>query len=331
MIVALRRRPDGRRRLAGEPLPLPAMADAVPEVRLLGATDTTYVAVTDLTKRYGSSTAVDRATFAVGRGEAVALWGPNGAGKTTVLRCLLGIARYDGHVAVDGLSPARDGRAVRRRIGFVPQELPTPNLTVGEMACYVADLKRASHADARARLALLGIGDQTDKGVADLSGGMRQRLSLALALIGDPSILLLDEPTANLDVRGRTDLLEMLRHLKREGMTIMFSSHRPEDVLMLADHILSITGGAIEADLTPQQFLEMLQAHARLLLHVDENRAPQAAETLGRLGFVAEGQGSIVSVALRGEPKGRVIGALARAGFDVEDFEMERGAWTGQL
>lgn len=329
MIGALRRRPT-----VATAQPAPAVAGAVPAgVPALahatnGAAPPAAVAVRGLTKRYGRVAAVDGVNFDVRGGEAIALWGPNGAGKTTILRCLLGIARFEGEVRVAGLDPRRDGRETRRRIGFVPQELPIPGMTVGEFAHFIAELKGVPASAAFERLELLGIGDQTAKDVGALSGGMRQRLALALALIGDPALLLLDEPTANLDARGRAELLELLRGLKRQGMTMIFSSHRPEDVLMLADRILLIERGALRGEITPEQFLERLERDARLVLHLAEGEAATALAALDRLGYQATARGDVVEVVLGGQPKGRVVGALARAGVAIEDFEMERGSWT---
>src|SRR5690606_10947492 len=184
-----------------------------------------------VTKTYGTAVAVDAVSFDIAPGEAVALWGPNGAGKTTILRCMLGIARFTGDIRVNGLNPVSDGPEARAAIGFVPQDLAPSSTPVGELASFIARLKGSTAEDARLQLARLGIDDQIAKPVSALSGGMKQRLALALALIGSPSILLLDETTANLDAAGRASLIDLLRTLKREGMTLVFSSHRPDDVL----------------------------------------------------------------------------------------------------
>jgi ABC-type multidrug transport system ATPase subunit len=277
-----------------------------------------------VTKRYGEVKALDGVGFAVPEGTAVALWGPNGAGKTTVLRCLLGLARYSGEIRISGHDPRRDGRAVRETIGYVPQDLPVSPLTVGEFTAFIASLKRAPLKSAWQRLELLGIGDQGAKRIGALSGGMKQRLALALALIGAPKILLLDEPTANLDAQGRAELLELLRELRREGLTLVFSSHRPEDVAALADRVLMLEAGVLRRNVGPTDFRQELGATSRLTVILKNGHLREALATIDRLGFAASGEGHLVSVPLPVHEKARVIGALAREGIEIVDFEVER-------
>lgn len=336
MIVSLRRRPlNSEPKLAAAGAsPAGASGAAAVSTALRAAmpsgTSDPIVRTRGLTKRYGPAAAVDQASFEIGSGEALALWGPNGAGKTTILRCLLGVAQYDGDVTVAGLEPKRDGRAVRQRIGYVPQELPVPPMSVGEMTRFIADLKHVPYEKAVENLEMLAIADQLDKPVGALSGGMRQRLALALALIGKPSMLLLDEPTANLDANGRIELLELLRRLKRDGLTLIFSSHRPEDVLMLADRILTIERGVIQEELLPEHFLRNLEADARLVLYGDETASSAAIAALSKLGVKSTRIGGTVTAALGDRSKWDVIRQLVLAGVDMDDFETERGSWTGQ-
>jgi ABC-type multidrug transport system ATPase subunit len=279
-----------------------------------------------LTKRYGRIAALADVGFAIAPGEALALWGPNGAGKTTILRCLLGLARYDGEVRVEGIDPRRDGRAVRGAIGYLPQDLPVSPATVGETVAFVARLKRAPLGPALLQVDRLGIGEQVDKKVSALSGGMRQRLALALALIGAPRILLLDEPTANLDAAGRASVLDLLRDLKRRGMTLLFSSHRPEDVLALADRVVLIEHGVVRRDAGPAEFRDELSAVSSLVLTLSNGHLHEAIATLDELGFAATGEGHVLTVPVAPGQKAHVLGALARGGIDVADFDLERRA-----
>ncbi|HLI52089.1 MAG TPA: nitrous oxide reductase family maturation protein NosD, partial [Thermomicrobiaceae bacterium] len=336
MIVSLRRRPLNPEPRLATPGASPAGASGAaaisPAMRaaMVSGTSDPIVRARGLTKCYGRAAAVDQASFEIAPGDALALWGPNGAGKTTVLRCLLGVAQYDGDVTVAGLQPKCDGRVVRQRIGYVPQELPVPPMSVGEMTRFIADLKHVPFEKAVENLEMLAIADQRNKPVGALSGGMRQRLALALALIGKPSMLLLDEPTANLDANGRTELLELLRRLKREGLTLIFSSHRPEDVLMLADRILTIERGVIQEELLPEHFLRNLEANACLVLYGAEEASSAAVAALNTLGVKSTHHGGTVTAALGGRSKWDLIRELVLAGIDMDDFETERGSWTGQ-
>ncbi len=284
--------------------------------------------VDGVSKYYGPFPALQNVTFAIAPGQSAALWGPNGAGKTTIIRCLLGLTSFDGSISVAGNDPTRNGRKARQAIGYVPQDLPVQPLTVGEMATYIAKLKNADPQDAIGKLGLLGIDDQVNKEIAALSGGMRQRLSLALALIGTPSILFLDEPTANLDAKGRAELLQLLRNLKQNGMTMLFSSHRPEDVLALADTILQLDGGVLEQEQSPVGFATTLGSESRLVVFLRNGHRPVAVDTLAQMGLEAGGDGQVITVALRHDQKAEVLTKLSRNGVDIEDFEWERYAWT---
>lgn len=197
-------------------------------------------------KRFGRFVALDGVDLDIARGEAVALWGPNGAGKTTLLRCTLGLINFKGRITIDGLDIRRRGKAARRRLGYIPQEsiLP-PDLRVSEAMALFAGLRRATRKDVDRLLALVELNGARARRVADCSGGMRQRLSLALALLGEPPLLVLDEPTSNLDAAGRKAFLDLLLELKHAGKTILFTSHRPDEVHMAADRIVTLENGRV--------------------------------------------------------------------------------------
>lgn len=287
------------------------------------------IQVAGLTKRYGKTLALDDVSFTVAQSQSVALWGPNGAGKTTILRCFLGLARYTGSVQVGGVDPTRHGVQARRQIGYVPQELPIPPMTVDELTAYIARLKHAPLAEGAARLDQLGLGPHGDKTVAALSGGLRQRLAVALALIGSPPVLLLDEPTANLDARGRADLIQLLKRLRLEGMTLVFSSHRPEDVLALADRVLLLDAGRVQDELAPVAFMRTLGETSRMVLFLRNGHMPEALSALTDFTVEATADGRVLTVAVQPQQKAEVLDRLVRAGVELEDFDVERMIWTG--
>lgn len=241
------------------------------------------IAVRDLTKRYGRFKALDGVCFDVAPGQAVGLWGPNGAGKTTTLKCLLGLVSFSGSISIDGLDVRRQGRLSRRRLGYVPQEFAYYDLTVAQTVDMFARLKRVDPAAGVVELEKVGLAGQTQKLVGALSGGMRQRLALALALLGNPPVLLLDEPTANLDALSRSELLQLLQSLKKDGKTLIFSSHRPDEIIELADQVNWLEGGRLAEICSPQRFRALLGLP--LLLRISNEQAEPALAALAAAGI----------------------------------------------
>jgi nitrous oxidase accessory protein len=286
------------------------------------------VEVVGLTKRFGRLVALDRVSFTIVAGEAVALWGANGAGKTTAARCLLGVLPCQGDVRLGGVDVrARGGRLARRLVGFVPQELSLhDDLRVRETLRLYARLKRVGRAAADALLAPLGLEVHAKKRVGELSGGLKQRLALALALLGDPPLLLLDEPTANLDARARADLLALLAQLKAAGKTLVFSSHRLEEVTSLADRVLVLDQGRLAADLPAARLAAHLGLTSVLHLTLPEADCAAAVDLLAEHGFAPDRVGATVSVAAPPGDNGRPIALLVGAGLHLEHFELGREA-----
>lgn len=230
------------------------------KVNVVDATNAAVVA-RELTVRYGAHRALDAVSFVLRPGESIALWGPNGAGKTTALRALLGVVPCEGELRVEGHDPRREGKLVRSRVGFVPQELALPgDWTVVECLEFFARLRRVGSGPIPALLAEMKLESHAAKSVAQLSGGLKQRLALALAMLSNPPILLLDEPTANLDAAGRRALLELLGRLKAAGKTLIFSSHRVADVRALADRVLCLEGGKLLSERPGAGFDDVITA-----------------------------------------------------------------------
>jgi ABC-type multidrug transport system ATPase subunit len=281
----------------------------------------------NVTKRFGRVTAIEGLSFQVEAGEAVALWGANGAGKTTALRCLLGVIPYQGAIRLAGHHTLYQGKQARRQLGFVPQEIRFHDgMTVAETLRFYARLKKTAPDEPSAGRLLerLGLAGSAGAQVRDLSGGMKQRLALVIALLGDPPVLVLDEPTANLDVRARDEFLSLLAELKAEGKTLVFSSHRLEEVVTLADRVLVIEGGRLVADCPPAELSHVLGRKAMLkLLLPDERWIAPAMETLSGHGFQAERNGVGVWVKVVPLEKARPISVLTEAGIPVRDFHME--------
>ncbi len=283
------------------------------------------ITVTNLTKRFKGLTAVDNLSFTVPSGQAVALWGANGAGKTTALRCLLHLFPFDGQVTLADLNVRTQGKAARRLIGFVPQELTFhDDLTVIETITFYARLKKVEAGyDFTTLLSQLQLVEHLKKPIHDLSGGLKQRLALALALLNDPPILILDEPTANLDIRAREDFLALVNQLKEDGKTLVFSSHRLEEVMALADRVLLLEAGKLVVDAPPHELEQRLGWESSLYLYLPQHRMSLAVNTLNEMGILASPNGRGLRVPVKPGQKGQVMHTLIEAGIEIEDFAIE--------
>lgn len=278
-----------------------------------------------LTKRFGKFTAVDDLSFSVAPQQALALWGPNGAGKTTAIKCLLGLLRYDGQIQVAGLDAHRQGKAARRLMGYVPQELAFyADLSALDTARFYARLKRTPASRAGEVLAQVGLDAHGQKPVGALSGGMKQRLALGLALLADPPVLVLDEPTSNLDAAGRDQFLDLLAGVRSAGKTILFTSHRIEEISALADHALVMEQGRQVEFCAAAELSHRLGLRSQIKLRLNHDAIDPALHALASAGFVASRNGHGVLVDVIPTQKAAPIQTLRDAAIDVVDFEMQQ-------
>jgi ABC-2 type transport system ATP-binding protein len=206
------------------------------------------ISVERLVRRYGDRAVVDGLTFEVGRGEVLALLGPNGAGKTTTIEILEGYrAPSSGAVRVLGLDPIRDAARLKPRIGVMLQEGGVaPAMRPLEAVELFASFY-AAPADPRGLLRLVGLEDAAKTRVRALSGGQKQRLSLALALVGRPELVFLDEPTAGMDPQARRATWSLIQELRRDGVTVLLTTHVMEEAEQLADRVAIVDGGRLVA------------------------------------------------------------------------------------
>jgi nitrous oxidase accessory protein len=282
------------------------------------------VSVRGLTKRFGKVTAVEDLSFTVPHGETVALWGPNGAGKTTVLRCLLGLLPCQGSAHVLGQPCGPRGRASRQRLGYVPQEVRLhADQSVRDTVQFYARLRRVGPARVDALIHDWGLDDARRRPVSHLSGGMKQKLALVVALLSDPPVLLLDEPTSNLDARTRREFSELLERLKAAGKTLLFCTHRPSEVWKLADRVLVLERGRKVAEGPPEQVREHLLEPAHLGLTIAPGQGAAAAARLRAEGFVVQITGSRLWVEAPGGRKLEVLELLNHSGVRILDFDLE--------
>jgi ABC-2 type transport system ATP-binding protein len=238
--------------------------------------------VSHLRKCFGERVAVDDVSFEVGAGETIGLLGPNGAGKTTTLSMLCGLARPDsGSVSFQGQA-VQDADQFKRRVGLVPQDLALydelsawANLELfgGLYGLEGKELARP----AGAALELVGLEDRRADRVKTFSGGMKRRLNIAAALLHDPELILLDEPTVGVDPQSRNAIFENLEELKRRGKTLIYTTHYMEEAERLCDRVVIIDHGKVLADDTVRGLYRLLPASRAVVLEVE---GPPPAEDL---------------------------------------------------
>jgi lipooligosaccharide transport system ATP-binding protein len=245
-----------------------------------------YIKAVGLTKRFGSFTAVDGIDFEVGPGEAFGFLGPNGAGKSSTMRMIGGVSPVtSGELRVLDRDPAVDGPLIRARLGVVPQE-DTLDLELSVLDNLVIygryfDLPRA---EARRRavelLEFVQLSDRAKSRVDDLSGGMKRRLTIARALINEPDILLLDEPTTGLDPQARHVVWDRLYRLKQRGVTLVLTTHYMDEAEQLCDRLVVMDRARIVAEGSPRELINRWSSPEVLELRFEIG----VAETLdGRL------------------------------------------------
>ncbi len=214
-----------------------------------------------LTKRFGSFVAVDHIDFAIERGEAFGFLGPNGAGKTSTMRMIGCVSpRSGGELRVLGMDPATDGSRIRARLGVVPQEdnLDTELTVWDNMMIYgrYFDLPRSViRPRAEELLEFVQLSDRRDSRVDPLSGGMKRRLTIGRALINEPELLLLDEPTTGLDPQARHLLWDRLYELKRNGVTLVLTTHYMDEAEQLCDRLVIMDNARIVAEGSPRRLI----------------------------------------------------------------------------
>ncbi len=230
------------------------------------------IEVQDLTKAYGPVTAVDHVSFAVNEGEILGFLGPNGAGKTTTMRILTGfMPATSGTASIAGFDVFKDSLEVRRHIGYLPEVPPLyPDMTVASYLEFVLRIKGVPAADRRKRvddaLEKTSLGDKRNELIKRLSRGYKQRVGLAQALVHDPTVIILDEPTVGLDPKQIIEVRHLIKNLARTH-TIILSTHILPEVSMTCDRVVIINKGKIAAVGTPQNLTAQLKGGQKI--HVD--------------------------------------------------------------
>ncbi len=250
------------------------------------------IEVEHLTKRYGTVTAVDDISFRVNQGEILGFLGPNGAGKTTTMRVLTGyMPATNGRAVVAGYDVFDHPIEAKRRTGYLPETPPLyPDMTVREYLDFVAKIKGVASKDRKARVKAVmertWIADMANRECGKLSKGYRQRVGLAQALIHNPEVLILDEPTAGLDPKQIIETRRLIKELAGDH-TIILSTHILPEVSQTCQRVVIINKGKVVAVDTPDNLTHRLRGSETMFVQVDGGRAAEAREALERVAGVA--------------------------------------------
>jgi ABC-2 type transport system ATP-binding protein len=294
------------------------------------------IRVENLTKKYAGGEAVRGISFSVEKGEVVGFLGPNGAGKSTTMRILTGfLPATDGQIEVAGAKLPEESLLVRQRIGYMPENVPLyPEMRVEEFLEYRGRLKRVARKDITERVGLVldqcGLSDVRKKIIGTLSKGFRQRVGLADALIHNPPLLILDEPTAGLDPHQIRSFRELIKDLGRDR-TILLSTHILSEVEMVCGRAIIINRGKIEASDTLANLAKRVQSGAlQIEVKADPVGAREKLAKLSEVGGVVELNrvGEWVSFEVTALPgkdiRGEVDGLIKRENWPLRDFRREK-------
>ncbi len=235
------------------------------------------VDVQNLTKRYGVSRGIENISFSIREGEIVGLLGPNGAGKTTTMNIITGYtSATSGSVRIAGIDMMESPVDAKRHIGYLPEQPPLyPDMTVSEYLEFCYEIKGVRATSRRAHIRdicdLVSISDVYPRVIRNLSKGYRQRVGLAQALMGDPDVLILDEPTVGLDPRQIIEIRNVIKSLG-DSRTVILSTHILPEVSAVCERVLVISGGVIVADDRPEKLAGILSNEQRLLVRVAGER-----------------------------------------------------------
>ena len=233
------------------------------------------IEVKNVTKKYGKAVAVDDISFEIKEGEIVGLLGPNGAGKSTTMNMLTGfIEQSEGEIIVDGYNMLRKPKKAKREIGYMPEGVPLyMDLTVKEFVTYMAEIKKVNKKERKEKVEKIieqtGLKDVEKKLVKNLSRGYKQRVSMAGALVGEPKILILDEPTVGLDPKQITEIRNLIKDLGKTH-TIILSSHILSEVSQICNKVIIINKGKIVAVDTPENLENKVSNNNMIYVTVED-------------------------------------------------------------
>ena len=284
------------------------------------------IAVENLCKHYDDVKAVDGISFEVQEGEIFGFLGPNGAGKTTTIEIIEGYKTADsGRATVLGLDPRRDRYELRERIGLMLQETSLyPDLKVGELLRLFASYYRHP-VGPDALLEMIGLEEKRGAFIRELSGGQRQRVVFVLALINDPEVLFLDEPTAGLDPQSRRAIWEWIDLARKKGKTVFLTTHYIEEAERLCDRVAIVDHGQIIALDTPKRLMAGAEVEQRIAFVIEGSLDVTRLESMpGAIRVLGDGHGQFTIYAREAQPALKSLIDLSETnGFRLRGLEVE--------
>ncbi|MFJ5993137.1 ATP-binding cassette domain-containing protein [Lentzea sp. NPDC092896] len=287
----------------------------------------TVLSCSGLSRRFGEVLAVDDVSFTVAEGETYGLLGPNGAGKTTTISMITGVLTPDaGEVLVAGQPMSTRAIAAKRLVGYVPQELALyPDLSGRENLRFFASLYGAKRSRVDHVLDVVGLSERANDLAREYSGGMKRRLNVAIGLLHEPKLLVLDEPTAGVDPQSRNQIMDNVRALAADGMAILYTTHYMEEAERLCDRVGIVDAGRLVAEGTQRELVERLGERDRISLLLDGDLS-HAATLLGAVQHVRQvathGQGIELVVDDARECLPVVLAAISSDGVVVRSVEV---------
>jgi len=280
-------------------------------------------------KRYGKVHAVRPLDLEVQRGESFALLGPNGSGKTTIIRALVGLHRpSSGRILVDGLDVVRSPTRVKERLSYAPQRVSMPEmLTAREVATLFGRLKGVPDERVEEVLDLFALTDAADRWTREFSGGMLQRLGLAVAFLKEVPLFVLDEPTVNLDLLGVDRLRRLFGELRRKGTTVVFSSHMVQSAMQLADRVAILVEGALVKLEAAPVFRAAVTRRTTVRVVLDRVDDGVLEAVRGAGAETSSRNGRQMFFTALPERRLEIIRAIETAGATIEEIHTEAPEW----
>ncbi len=282
------------------------------------------IEVSNLTKTYNDFTAVNNISFHVKKGEIFGFLGPNGAGKTTTIKAMLDLLHADqGTIHLSGIDVRKHGKEAKKHVGYMPEKVAFyDNLTALQNLEFYAEIKHVSKEECPSLIKEFGLADAGKKRVGTFSKGMVQRLGMARAILGNPPILILDEPSGGLDPRGVVQIRDKIREMKKKGTTIFVSSHILSEIQEICDRVGIINKGILVAQDTVDGLRKKLSLKPQLTVIVDSlsTKIENAVRNLPGVDRVTAQQNTL-EIICDGALKAKVILAITNAGGSIQNLQ----------